>query len=336
MIKNLIIFYFTAAGETLARRFLTLKLGGNVTLFSGKSAEIKNCLKKNWNNDTAFLFIGALGIAVRLIAPFIKDKFSDPAVVVADETGKYFISVLSGHFGGANEICQLLAQKLGGEAVITTATDVQGKVGLDVLARKYVLRYADREVFKRVNAALARGEEVKFFARSLPSDFPYPYLAEIEEEFSGIKVLISPYLIALKPNEYQLYPPAVWVGIGCRRGVEFTLLEKAVLEALQEGGVSLKGVAGIASIDLKKDETALLELAAKYGLKTKFFTREELLEVINKKNLQQSSKVLTKVGVGNVCEAAAIKAAGMGNLILPKKIFPKVSVALAEALRWWE
>ena len=336
MIKKLIIFYFTPQGKKLAEELGEKELGEEVTLFQGTSKEIIKLLKSNWQPNTAFLFIGAMGIAVRLIAPLVKDKLSDPAVIVADEKGKYFISVLAGHYGGANEICKLLAQTLGGEAVITTATDVQGKVGLDVLAKKYGLKYDHRDVFKVVNSALVRGEEVNFYAKSLPLDFPYPFKQEGEKEFSGIKVVISPYVSEKKLREYQLYPPAIWVGVGCRRGVSLETLETAIFKALEKAEVSILGVAGISSIDLKKEEKAILDFSFKYKLKTKFFSGEELLEVIAEKKLNQSTKVLEKIGVGNVCEAAALKAVTAGELILPKTKFPQVTVALAENSVWWE
>jgi cobalt-precorrin 5A hydrolase len=118
----------------------------------------------NWDSCDGLVFVSATGIAVRSIAPFIKSKKSDPAVAVVDESGHFSISLLSGHIGGANDLAQLIAEKIGAQAVVTTATDVNGKIAIDVTAKKNGLFITSMPMAKEVSASVLSGERIGFFS----------------------------------------------------------------------------------------------------------------------------------------------------------------------------
>ena len=165
------IISFTGQGSSLAEKIKEImKVYGNVQVTSGKE---KNISLQTWTENAfskaqVLIFVGAAGIAVRAIAPFVQDKFKDPAVLVVDEKGTYVIPVLSGHVGGANAYALQLAEKLQAQAVITTATDINQKFAVDVFAKKNQLFIKDRAWAKEISAAILGGEKIGFFCIFLP------------------------------------------------------------------------------------------------------------------------------------------------------------------------
>lgn len=250
----------------------------------------KDDLEMLFEKRYSIIFIGAAGIAVRLIAPFVKDKFTDSAVVVIDEKGQFVIPILSGHIGMANELAMELAEAMGATPVITTATDVNGVEAIDVFAVKNGYTIANRDGIRVVAEKRLNGIEpdirIKHFGEPVEGD------------------------ITLYPKEYV-------VGIGCKADTSSVALEAFFNEKLKEIGITPDQIYGIASIDRKKDETAILDLASKYGLKYYVFTADELNAVEG--DFSESDFVKSQVGVGNVCERAAVLAAPKGGKIVLKK-----------------
>lgn len=278
-----------------------------------------------------YLFIGAVGIAVRYTAPWIKDKYTDPAVIGMDEKGRYVIPLLSGHVGGAVELSRIIADILGAEAVITTATDVRGKFAADVFARKNHLAIHSRKLAKEISAFLLEGQAAGFYSA-------YPVRGRCPEELqrcSENELTEYPFGIWVgercpkekKENVLYLTPKNLAVGIGCRRGTAKEMLLGGLWEMLETSGYEISQIACIASIDLKKEEEGLICLAKE--LEVPFFTysAEELQKTGD--TISGSEFVWQVTGVDNVCERSALLAGEPGRLAIKKTIIGKATYAAA-------
>lgn len=270
------------------------------------------------------IFISATGIAVRAIAPFVKDKLTDPAVVSVDEAGRFAVPLLSGHMGGANDLARQVATLSGGTAVISTATDVNGCFAVDVWARENGLTLTDREGAKRISAAILEGKTVSF-ATEIPMERP---AALTGGKSGGLGVFVTVHT-NLRPfsRTLCLYPKALVLGIGCKKGLNVGQVEKVVRRVLQEHGLATEAVAKIASIDLKTEDAGIQRLAKQWQIELCFYTAEELRAVEG--NFTQSSFVRSVTGVDNVCERSAVLASGGGRLLVRKQAGEGVTVAVA-------
>lgn len=264
----------------------------------------------------ALIFIAATGIAVRCIAPFVQDKFRDPAVLVMDENGKYVISLMSGHAGGANRLCALLAEAVGAQPVITTATDGRGLFAVDVFAVENGLQISDRILAKQISARILAGEILKIFFDE-ECEASAGSGSKLENYGKGIcrtgnrtgaDIIVS-FRQAADDSREALYliPKIVTLGIGCRKGITSEAVRKAVLKILQTSGVFPQALSGIASIDLKKEEAGLHVFAQEWGLPLTFYTTEELGRLPG--TFSSSDFVRTVTGVDCVCERSAVRLA---------------------------
>ncbi len=273
------------------------------------------------------IFIGAAGIAVRLIAPYLKDKLTDPAVIVVDESGQFAISLLSGHVGGANRLTEWTAEILNAVPVVTTASDVRGRTAIDVWAVEHGLVLTDRILAKEIAAAILEEETIGYF-----SDYPIPQPEETGYEADVVhrlNVWVTCRRQEVPGIFLRLIPKKLVLGIGCRRGTPGDVIETAVRETLEEHHLDIRGVSGAASIDLKKDEAGLLETAAGLGISFSTYSSEELAAVQG--DFSESGFVRQVTGVGNVCERSALCCAGTGGrLIVKKQVHNGVTVAVAE------
>lgn len=329
---------FTGAGASTCRKIEEgLKSKGYDCSALGKEpfvvgAGIKplNCSLDQWTagafpKNDGLVFVGATGIAVRAIAPYLKDKTVDPAVVVVDEQGKYAISLLSGHLGGANDLAREIAGLIGAEAVITTATDLNQRFAVDDWARKNRLRIGDMTLAKEISAAILRGETI-----GVSSD--YPIEGEVPEQLSAAPGLKVGFRISIYEEDgpfektLHLIPRSVTVGIGCRKGVPPPTVEKLFEKVMKEHELSVKSVERISSIDIKKEEPALKQLAEKLGVPLEFFPAGELEQVDG--DFTSSEFVNRITGVDNVCERAAVLGS-RGKLIVRKEALNGVTVAIA-------
>ncbi len=284
------------------------------------------------DND-ALVFVGACGIAVRAVAPHLRDKTVDPAVVVVDETGKYAISLLSGHLGGANDLAAEIAELIGAEPVITTATDMNQKFAVDVWAKSNGLQIGDMKLAKEISAAVLRGETV-----GVVSDFPIGGNPPEELSFAPhgrIGFCVS-FRDGVEPFEktLRLIPKTVSVGIGCRKGIPFEAVEELFEKIMKEQRISVKAVEQICSIDIKMKEAALKQLAEKLGVPLVVFSAEELEKADGEFT---SSEFVNRItGVDNICERAAALGS-RGELIIKKQALNGVTMAIAvreEGYRW--
>ncbi len=267
------------------------------------------------------IFVSACGIAVRSIAPHLKSKSTDPAVLVIDDAGRFVISLLSGHLGGANGNATKIAALIGAVPVVTTATDNMGRFSCDAWAARHNCALSGLDAAKAVSAAILEGDVAVSSEYPLPEALPAGLVRAGAGKlgiFIGIHK-IEPYGLTLR-----LIPRILCLGIGCRRGVSAGDIESAVRKALDRAGIDLRAVAKIATIDVKRDEAGLFEFAESLGAAVELYTAGELGAV--KGEFAESDFVRKTVGVGNVCERAATLG---GTLIIPKTAANGVTVAAA-------
>lgn len=283
------------------------------------------------------LFVGACGIAVRAIAPFVQDKLTDSPVLVMDEKGKHIIPILSGHMGGANELACQLAEAIGAEPVLTTATDVNHIFAVDIFAKKNGLRIENREGIRYVSDKLLRGQQVvvqldeAFQFQIKETELPEGLVLSDGQKRSDL----SPDLvISLIQNKTRKSPDALYLtvkpyvlGLGCKKGKSLAELRNFVEHHVMEE--QIRDCYAIASIDLKAEEIGLQELAQYYGIPLITYSSEELSQVEG--TFSESDFVKETTGVGSVCERAAV-CLGKGRLLQRKIAEDGMTLAIAERI----
>ncbi len=315
---------FTDAGLTLAQRIAALTDGeaqrcGNEV---HEGPGLYDWTEEAFIGAKALIYVGAAGIAVRAIAPFLRSKAADPAVLVVDETGRYVIPILSGHLGGANSLALELAEKLGAEAVITTATDRHGVFAVDVWAKAQRCVIPDTACIKQVSGTLLRGGIVRF-----ASDFPIQGNPPAGVEAGTMEDCDFAVTVYTPKREVLLCVPRILVlGIGCRKGIPVELLEERVQAVLQREGLHSAAIDKVCSIDIKQEEPGLLALCRKHGWELETFSAEQLRLVHG--TFSGSGFVSETVGVDNVCERSAVLGSG-GRLLVTKNAGAGVTVAVA-------
>ena len=300
-------------------------------------SSLRDWTGRRFAESDAIIFIGACGIAVRSIAPFVSSKKTDPAVVVIDEQGKFAISLLSGHIGGANELTEEISNLLHATPVITTATDIHNKFAVDVFAKTNGCYISDMTMAKEISAALVNGNSVGF-----ASDFPW--VGEIPKELQlldeedetkekpemGIYVTNS-YLKHPFVHTLYLVPKIITLGVGCKKDTPAETVEKVVRKACDELLIPSVSMELVTSIDLKKEEQGILEYCKERNLPFETYSAEQLKEVEG--SFAESKFVEETTGVDNVCERSAIlgssKHGEKSNLILRKYAEDGVTAALA-------
>lgn len=272
------------------------------------------------------VFIGATGIAVRAVAPYLMGKAYDPAVLVLDEGGRFVISLLSGHLGGANALAQKLADGLGAQAVVTTATDVRQVFAADNWAKANRCIVHDPEQIKYVSGALLADARI-----GLSCEFPVDGLLPAGMTLGdapqtgiaiGFDTTAQPFAQTL-----HLVPRIVHLGLGCRRGASAAQVEGAVRAALEAAGIPLCAVKQAASIALKADEAGIHLFCKRYQIPFVTYSAETLAGAVGA--FTPSDFVTRITGVDCVCERAAVVSADGGKLRLHKTVRDDVTVALA-------
>ena len=326
------IIAFTRRGAALAAR-LCGALENTAAFAPGKysaapvrplTQSLADWTEQRFQTGNALVFIGAAGIAVRAVAPHVRGKDTDPAVLCIDEAARFVIPLLSGHLGGANRLAREIAGRLGSQPVITTATDVSGVFSPDDWAASHGCAVADTGEIKHISAALLDREPVGFHS-DFPLDTPLPQgLTDALDTPCGIALgffVTNPY-----PHTLHLIPRCVVAGIGCRRGTAAEVLERRLLDDLDALKLPLKAVGAVASIDLKADEPGLLELCRRLSVPLLTFSAAELMAAPGA--FTPSPRVERITGADNVCERSAALAGG--ELISPKTAYDGVTVALAQ------
>ncbi len=282
--------------------------------------------KKLWDSGNALVFIGALGICVREIAPFLKNKKTDPAVLNIDANGQFVQPVVSGHVGGANELAKKMANLLGAVPVITTVSDTSELWALDVLPRQFnwrmecagnLTRLMGRFVNRKKTALLleARDKGTLFLESDCP-DFVDVFFAakDINTDKYELILAVTPFLYDFGEKAIFYRPPMLHLGLGCQRGIPFNEFQQTLEMSLKEKGISSLSVASLGTTELKKDEEAFLLLSERWKLPLQDFAGDVLAkyEVLN-----PSEKVEAVTGSAGVAEAAAMHLS-QNNLLVEK------------------
>ena len=273
------------------------------------------------------VFIFATGIAVRILAPLVVSKLTDPAVVVLDDRGLHAISLVSGHIGQANSYTRYIARLLNADPVITTATDVNSLPAIDVLAKKLGLFIETPSQIKTVNMAFLQKRPIRLHdpLHLVGPRLPAHLVTHADQQ--GPAVVCDWQKQKVSRETLVLRPGVLAVGIGCNRNTPFDVILDFFTATLETAGISVHAVAALATTDVKQDEPGILALAAHLQIPVHFYDRPALASV---KTIQTPSSVVEKhLGVKSVCEAAAILASKNGSLVLPKKKNQDVTLAVA-------
>lgn len=317
---RLAVLGLSRGGCTLGQR-LAAELDGDFFACKGKVAAE---LTRVWPVYDALICIMATGIVVRTIAPLLADKYQDPAVVVCDELGHFAIPLISGHLGGANVLARRVAAITGGQAVLTTASDVLGRTALDLWCRDHGLTPAHKADFTR-----AMGKLVDQGSLSLWSRFPLPALPPdlVEAAERTQADLIIDIRRESGDHGTWLIPRMLVLGVGCNRGTSARAISEVVQATCAQENIAFQAISRLASIDLKKDEAGLLEFAAAHRLPLDFYSKDQLNQV---KNTATSAAVLAATGAKGVAEPAALLSTGpQARLLVPKKKWTDVTTAIA-------
>lgn len=284
------------------------------------------------------IFIMATGIVVRTLAPLLDSKKTDPAVLVLDEKGRFTISLLSGHLGGANDLARQVARVLGGTAVITTATDVTGTQALDLLGKELDCQVYPYSLIKQFNRLMVEGERVALYSQwplnqEHRQGFTYALMEEKLPEKSPAVYITNQRVHPQQQPRLLLRPRNLVAGVGCRRGVSMDQIVRAVKAAFKQGGLSLLSLKALATVVIKINEPGLVQAAQYFKVPLAEVTRDQIESLSGQ--FTPSDFVKESIGVGGVCEPAAIAASGQGKIKVPKLKFGPVTVAVAEARLWW-
>ncbi len=343
------IIAVTPNGAALAEK-LRLSLDAAIDVYGkrdkyGSNEAIKpfdkmsDIIRQIFTQYDALIFFCAAGIAVRMIAPYIVRKDRDPAVIAVDEQGRFAVSLLSGHLGGANELTQKVSQILDAVPVITTATDVNGMTAPDIIAARLGLAVKPLENIKTLNMALLAGEKIAYYIdKAVPDATQYKNRLKEQDidaviaDTDSIKSIKTPSVLitdkAIQNKNILCFTKHKLIaGIGCRRGIGREHIEGCLRQACHMINCDISDIVLISSTQLKADEQGILQTAEKYGIPVKFWGNDMLGQIILRYGLQESPFVKKQIGIGNVCEAAAL--AGGVKLVLNKTKFEKVTVALA-------
>ena len=287
-----------------------------------EEAPLEVLVKQAFSSADALIFWCAAGIAVRSIAPYLSHKSKDPAVLVLDEKGTHCISLLSGHMGGANALTRTVSELCGAEPVITTGTDMEHRFSVDEFARCNGFVVTDWEKAKRISVDVLAGKTLKI-AGLLEKEQYCPVEGMEEHAWTAgelpddADVWITSRQLPVPAQVLQLIPKDLTIGIGCRRGTNCSALQTALARFLEQTGLDARGICRITSIDRKKEEQGLIDLAAELKVPFVTYTSEELLQAPGEYPSSEFVREIT--GVDNVCQRSAMLGAGDDAICLAEK-----------------
>ncbi len=329
------VIYFTDKAERLASSITEY-----TDLLDGRCGGVEDALSESFEKKIDLLFIGAAGIAVRLIAPYIKDKTTDPAVLCMDQEGRYVIPLLSGHIGGANDLARSIAAQTGATAVITTATDLEKVFAVDIFAKNNGLGILNPSAIKTVSSMVLKGEsvpvktkdptlilqeETRRFLRPVRDD-ERPVINVVDKEWilSMLQLTgIDPYMplpdrdtredllldCGVSSRCLYLYERDLCLGVGCRKGTPVDDIFAFLRDCLSHKRLPMACLGSVSSIDIKKDEPGIIGLCGALKVPYYTYTAAELMAI--KGSFHSSEFVKERTGADNVCERAAALTAGV-------------------------
>lgn len=339
-VKKIAIYALTTQGLTLATR-LAARLEGTVYASRRLEAEdampfdsLSDLVSATFHAFDGHVFVAAAGIVVRCIAPHLQSKETDPAVVCLDQQGKFAISLLSGHLGGANELAEQCARALGGQAVITTATDSVGVLSVDTLAASRGLVIGDIGRIKSINMALLEGQTVQLYDPEdwlgLAWDTSFMGVASKDDWDPSRPGIWVSWHDDCPEEALPLHPRVLHLGIGCRRDVTVYEILDHVGDVFKQTGLSMQSIASVGSVEAKRNEAGLLEAASEFGVDPVFYSTKQLAAI---RVPTPSDRVQYHMGVPSVAEASALRASHGGELIVTKAKTSTVTLAIARSRR---
>ena len=293
-----------------------------------------------FKNSNALICLFSLGAVIRLIAPHLKDKKTDPAVIVIDDKMTFVISVLSGHIGGANELTQEISEKLNALPVITTAADVNKTIVVDLVGRQFGWKIDDETTVTKISAHMVNSEPIGVFQQTgntkwykeLPKNVTiYDNLEELKKSNSKAHLIISDAIIddELAQESVIYRPQSLVIGIGLHWDTTKDTIREGIEDCLEKFNLSSKCIAKLVSIKKPEDVQGLIDLGKEMKIPVEYVDREELAEIITP---NPSSTVKAFEGTASVSEAAAIKVSN-GKLIVEKQKFPpNLTIAIARKI----
>jgi cobalt-precorrin 5A hydrolase len=304
---NIAVISVTNQGDEISER---LREFFNITLFSKNAISdfnLSNITKGLMENYEAIIFISSTGIAVRAIAPYLKSKVTDPAVIVIDSTGSFVISLVSGHLGGANELTLKLADCIKAMPVITTATDRLGLIAPDIIARDNHLVIDDLKKAKFIASKLVAGKKIAFIDEKKGISLPKGYVESTEQAEGLVCVTNKQNLKGLeKFNNFEtlkLIRKNIVLGIGCKKDFPVDKMRESVLKILEQHNIDIRAVKTVATVEVKRHEVAILELNKFFKSELNIWSLEEIRKIQHK--YVGSDFVEKTIGVRSVCEPCA-------------------------------
>ncbi|MFN2364821.1 MAG: cobalt-precorrin 5A hydrolase, partial [Halarsenatibacteraceae bacterium] len=340
--KNLAVITLTKGGiqigSLLKSRLKNLDLYipekfNNLQIECNYYCSLKSLIADKFKEYDALVFIMALGIVIRLTKDYLVDKRTDPAIITIDEQGENVISTVSGHLGGANQISQELADIIKANPVITTGTDSQGKLAVDLLASKLNASLEPFKLLTKANAALVNNRKLNIYTDYNikisswgQADFYLLDRLSYSDFYSGFDLIISNQKYSLKENQLQIIPRNIVIGIGTRKGISLKEIEKSISRIFAELNLHKKSIKKLATIDLKAEETGIIEYTKKHELDLEIISRKEIKKIEDDLNIKKSDFVNQTIGVSAAASPAAILASDKGDLLLDKIRLGRITV----------
>lgn len=313
------------------------KLDGDSTIIKADlyHKNVKKYFPILFDEYDAIIAIMASGILIRSIASLIESKVTDPAILNIDDNGEFVISTLSGHLGGANKLTKKISALIDATPVITTSTDVNNRLGIDVLAKDLYLSIENPKEILFFNKAILKGREVSLTVNPNKNfDYLFNYLNNITLEidvsiYYSSKIEMDEILVSLDDHELILKERKIVVGIGCRRGKECKYIHEGLIKSINDLNIEESRINMLASAEIKKDEEGILELSNKLNIPVNFVELDKL-KLFKSNDVIKSEFVFSKFGIYGVCEPSALITAGFDSKLIYKKTsYDGVTISIA-------
>lgn len=326
----------TKQGDAIADKIKTHFAVDIFSKLKTNSFDINSISRVCMENYSEIIFIASTGIAVRSIAPFVKSKDIDPAVIVIDCTGKYVISILSGHLGGANKLSIEIANIIGAEPIITTASDNMGFTAPDMIAKEFQLQIENLKKAKEIAAFMVAGKKIGFIDDEMKITCPIGYEATTLENINDFEGLV--YITNKKNLDFQeeyrstktvvlkLIRKNIILGIGCRKNYDSEKMLKQVFEVLKQYNINKRAIKCISTVEVKKEETAIINLVETLKCKFEIWEIDEIRAVQHK--YIGSDFVEKTIGVRAVSEPCVELSGGI--FLLQKFCYEGMTLSIGE------
>ncbi|MDD4503986.1 MAG: cobalt-precorrin 5A hydrolase [Clostridiaceae bacterium] len=311
---------FTSSGFKIAERIKASNFF-EIDIFDKRSYKEK--LNYIFSGYKYIVFISSAGIAIRLSAPYLLHKTVDPAIVVVDDLGRFSISLVSGHLGGANELTLKLSEILKCQPIITTASDGRGIEAIDMFAKANELYIESLEDAKKITAIMIEHKKIKLESE-VKLQLGYDNISDIDYE--AVVIVSSKQRVSQDMPCCILRPRNINIGIGCRRGKTKEDILEAIDQVFDRYNLSKKSIKAVATVDIKADETGIIEACKELGCSMRIFDRKSISKV--ERMFTSSNFVKSKIGVSSVCEPCAYLLGG--SLIVPKTIVDGITIAVSK------